>query len=566
MSARTLLRLLLAPALLAAAVPARAAARLDVTGWPGPERQAETIFAPALRAPGDSAAVAAALGAAIGSLQSGGWLDARAEAAWNAKRDSLGVRVEAGERLRWGTLGFEVPPTDSAAFAASIDWRPGAPADPAELSAAVERAVESASASGHAWARLGVSGWTADSGRVDVRLSGERGPLVTIAESRFEGLRSTRRDVVERAMGRLVGRPYDPAAIRTAEQRLAQLGVFRRVEYLGLAGAGDWRRGVLRWKVEEPRYNTFEGAVGVQGGGTAVGLAKLNLGNLLGTARAVSLSWQSRGKGLTDFGARYAEPLALGTPLRIELALRQQVQDTIYTRFQWGAKARTALGSRETIEGGFEKEQVVQTSGPVRSADLNSVTFAIERDARDDALSPRRGSLTRLSATQTTKREELRFPQISRDARTSAAELLLELNRPFRGPQGLSIELHGAGRFASGGVLADWERWPLGGAATLRGHDEEAFRVDRYALARSEWRYFLGANGERLVLFWDHAEMQTRREEPDGGTRLDHQHADGVGFGMRLPAAGGLVDLDYGVEPGHGFLDGKIHLQLVTAF
>ncbi len=148
---------------------------------------------------------------------------------------------------------------------------------------------------------------------------------------------------------------------------------------------------MLRWKVEEPRYNTFEGAVGVQGAAGAVGLARLDLGNVLGTARAVSLAWQSRGRGLTDFGARYAEPLAFGTPLRLELALQQQVQDTVYTRFRWGAKARALIGTRETVEGGFEKERVVQTTGALSSADLASVTFAIERDARDDALSPRRG-------------------------------------------------------------------------------------------------------------------------------------------------------------------------------
>lgn len=550
----------------AAAAPGRAAARLELSGWPRPLREAEALLAPALRATADSAAVAAALARLSAALQSGGWLGARVRAELSADRSALAVRVEPGERSNWGTLALEVPPEDSAAFAAALEWRPGAPADPAALTAAVTRAVDRAAAAGHAWAQLGVSGWTADSGRVDVRLAGTRGPLVTIGEVRLEGLRSTRADVVTRAMGRLEGRPYDPAAVRAAEQRLGQLGVFRRVEYLGLAGAGDWRRGVLRWRVEEPRYNTFEGAVGVQGGGSAVGLARLDLGNVLGTARAVSLAWQSRGRGLTEFGARYAEPLALGTPLRVELALQQQIQDTAYTRFRWGARARTTLGPRETIEGGFEKEQVVQTTGGVSSADLSSVTFAIERDARDDAFAPRGGTRTRLSATQTDKREELRAPAAARDARTSAAELQAEWHRRLRGAQGLALELRAAGRFGSSGPLADWERWPLGGAATLRGHDEEAFRADRFALARAEWRFFVGPRGERLALFWDHAEMLTRRLQPEGGERNERERADGVGFGMRLPAAGGAVDLDYGLEPGRGFLDGKIHLRLVTAF
>ena len=115
-------------------------------------------------------------------------------------------------------------------------------------------------------------------------------------------------------------------------------------------------------------------------------------------------------------------------------------------------------------------------------------------------------------------------------------------------------------------MLPLFERYPLGGAASLRGHDEQAFRVDRYALARLEWRWFLGAGGERVFLFWDHAFMGTRLPLAGGGDRLERLHRDGVGFGLRLDAAAGTVGVDYGLEPGRAPLDGKIHLRLVSAF
>jgi len=50
------------------------------------------------------------------------------------------------------------------------------------------------------------------------------------------------------------------------------------------------------------------------------------------------------------------------------------------------------------------------------------------------------------------------------------------------------------------------------------------------------------------------------------GDRGVDRDVDGIGAGLRLRAAGGLVDLDYGVEPGRGFLDGRIHLRLVSTF
>jgi outer membrane protein assembly factor BamA len=558
-------------ALAACAAPAAAAPRLAVAGWPGPEAEATGLVQPALRAPGDSAATAAALARLSSQLQSQGWLDARVRAAWTAGADAaLTVTVEPGTRYRWESLSFDGGAADSAGFSPALGWRRGDPASPQALAAGIARAVDAAEAAGHAWASLGVGGWSADSGRVRVRLTGTLGPVVTVQEARLEGLVVTRPEVAIRAMGRLRGLPYNPAAARTATSRLEQLGVFRRVTYLGLAGSGDWQQGVLRWRVEEPRYNQFEGAVGVQGSAGAVGLARLELGNLLGSARAMSLSWQSRGRGLSDFGARYVEPMLFGRALRWEGALQQQIQDTTFTRFRWGMRARVAMGDRSSAEAGLEDERIVQPHADVRDVDAQNTSFALERDGRDEARTPRRGTRVRIEATQVFKHETLRpvagTPAVVRDGRGSALRFDGEWNRALGRNTGLAWQAIAAGRFSSKRVLDEWERTPLGGAATLRGHDEEAFRVDRFALSRLEWRFFLGPRGDRVALFWDHAQMQTREALAAGGDRLRGESADGLGAGLRLPAAGGDVDLDYGIAPGSGFLDGKIHLRLVTAF
>ncbi|MBI5169612.1 MAG: BamA/TamA family outer membrane protein [Candidatus Eisenbacteria bacterium] len=540
-------------------------------GWPGPVRRAEGLLAPALASPGDSTRLAGALGALVAALQADGWLDARAEGAWSGAPARLEVSVEPGAPRRWGTLSLDVPAADSAALAAALEWRAGEPVRTAALTRAIERAVTQAEREGYAWAQLGVSGWSEDSGRVDVRLSGSRGPLVKVSDVRLEGLRVTRPEVAERVMGRLRGTDYDPSRIALATQRLAQLGVFRRVDYAGLAGGGAYAQGVLRWRVEEPRYNTFEGAVGVQGDAGVAGLARLELGNLLGTARAVGLAWQSRGKGLADFSARYTEPMLFGRALRLSGEMRQQVQDTSWTRFRYGARLSAAIGERERIEAGFGEERVAQSRGTVQSADQQETSFALERDGRDDALAPRRGTRVRVSATQSFKRERLRGVAAggaaTRTARLSGADLAVEWHRALSRRSGLGLDATVAGRFTTQAELADWERFTLGGAATLRGHDEEAFRPDRYALTRFEYRWFLGAAGERVALFWDHALMETRgtaSAPAANGTR--RENADGLGFGLRLPAAGGHVELDYGLAPGNGVLEGKMHLRLVTAF
>jgi len=551
------------------------APKLESQGWPLPSREAEALFAPALRVPGDSAVLAAALRRAASRLQSGGWLDASVTARWDTVSRRLSLATEPGERYRWRSLSLAVPHEDSAALTAWLAFPAGQPADPRQLSTLVDGALRTAESRGHAWAQLTLTAFDAESAHVDVRLSGALGPAVKVSGVRIDGLQITRRDVAERALGKFTGQVYDPAAARAGAARLAQLGVFSRSEFVAIEGGPQWTAGTLAFRVEEPRYNRFEGAVGVQGQAGLVGLLSLELGNLLGTARSAELGWRSRGVGRTDFRMRYAEPYLAGLPFRLELALDQELQDSTYTRTRWGGRLAHVLGSGDRIDLGLEGERVVQTRGVVSRAELQNTQFGYERDGRDDLVSPRRGSRLRISGTGVTKREILRAPvpgePASRRSNAGVADVRLDLNRPLRTGSGLSLDLWGAGRFSSDRVLSDYERYPVGGATTLRGHDEEAFRVDRVALSRFELRWVPGRAGERVSLFWDHAHMFTREPVTDVsgaviGDRPVTRTADGLGFGLRLLSAGGFVDVDYGLEPGRSFLDGKLHLRLVSTF
>ncbi|HEY2956245.1 MAG TPA: BamA/TamA family outer membrane protein [Candidatus Eisenbacteria bacterium] len=545
---------------------AAGAARLDYRGAALTPRQAESLVQPALRAPGDSAALAQALADVVDRLQELGHLDARARARWEGGRaPRLVLETLDGPRYRLGPIAIVAGASeDSARLAAALDLHPGDRAAPGAVGASIERALRQVVDHGYPYAELGVSGWQQDSGAVALRLAGALGPRVTVTRARVEGLRVTRAALAQRALGRVSGVPYDHDAALAARDRLAQLGLFRTVSFEGLEGEGDWSAAQLVYRVEEPRYNRFEGAFGVQGRGGAVGVAGLELGNLLGTGRGLGLDWQARGHGLTNFGARYVEPLALGTPLRAEAALDQQVYDTLYVRTRWGGRLQFLLSAAEKLEAGYQQERVVESQGLVEEASLQNTVFALERTTLDPQGPPRRGSKVALSATQSFKRERLRSGG-RRTARASAAEAHGEWTHALGPASGLGLELSAAGRFSSQRVLPLYERYPLGGAATLRGHDEEEFRVDRYALSRLEWRWFLGRT-QRAFLFWDHAWMGTREALADGSDRLDVLERDGVGFGLRLEAAGGLIGIDYGLEPGRPPLEGKIHLRLVSTF
>jgi outer membrane protein assembly factor BamA len=548
-----------------------AAPRLDYHGRVLSQGQAESLMQPALRSRSragsglDSAGVVAALGAVVERLQDLGYLDAHARASWDSSTTRITLSVSEGARAHWNAVRIATaPPADSARFAPLLQLVPGSPASPRAAAEAIARAVHELADHGYPYAQLGVGGWAREGDGVTLTLEGQLGPLVTVSGTRIEGLHVTREAVAEKAVGRLTGLPYNRAAAEAGRDRLAQLGLFRSVILKGLDGEADWRRARVVYRVEEPRYNEFEGVVGMQGQGTTVGLARLELGNLLGTGRALGLNWEDRGPGLTDLGAHYAEPQVLGTPLRLDGALEHQVQDTLWVRTSW-ARAQRPHGTTQHLEAGYEEQRVVQTQTDVQEADLQNTLFALERDAVDQPVATRRGSRMRISASQTFKTEHLR-PEGTRHSQASAAEVRTEWHRPTGASTGIMLELRAAGRFSTQDVLPLYERYPLGGATSLRGYDEEQFRVDRYGLSRLEWRRFMGAAGQRAFLFWDHAWMATRLADPSGALSTLVQQRDGVGFGLRLQAAGGLVGLDYGLEPGRPPLEGKVHLQLVTTF
>ena len=546
--------------------PARGAARVDYRGLALTPRQVEGLAQRALKAPGDSAALAQALGAVVERLQELGHLEARVNGRWESGREPrLVIEPREGPHYRLKTIVIAAGPSaDSAQFAEALGLAVGDPAAPRAVSAAIERALENVVDHGFPYAELGVSGWQADSGGVALRLSGALGPQVMVTRARVEGLHVTRRSVAEKSMGRLAGLPYQRSAAVAARDRLAQLGLFRSVTLEGLEGEGDWSRAQLVYRVEEPRYNRVEGAFGVQGKAGTVGMGQLDLGNVLGTGRALSLGWQSRGSGRTDFAARFAEPLVLGTPLRAELALEQQVRDTLYARTRWGGRLQFMRAASQKLEAGYEQERVVQSTGTVEEASFQNTLFAVERTTLEPLLAPRRGSRVTLRAAQIFRRERLR-PVGTRSSSASALEGHGEWTRAVMSRSAIALEAGAAGRFGSQRILPVYERYPVGGAATLRGYDEEQFRADRFALSRLEWRWFMG-RGQRAFLFWDHAWMGTRVPVEGGGDVLDTIHRDGIGFGMRLESAGGVVGIDYGLEPGRPPLEGKIHLRLVSTF
>ena len=73
-----------------------------------------------------------------------------------------------------------------------------------------------------------------------------------------------------------------------------------------------------------------------------------------------------------------------------------------------------------------------------------------------------------LAGSAIRKSESLR-PEGSRDAQAGTVDGVVQWHLPLGGASGISLDLGGAARFSSEEVIPDYDRYPLGGTATLRG-------------------------------------------------------------------------------------------------
>ena len=110
----------------------------------------------------------------------------------------------------------------------------------------------------------------------------------------------------------------------------------------------------------------------------------------------------------------------------------------------------------------------------------------------------------------------------------------------------------------------------FGGAATLRGYDEERFRARTAARALAEYRYALDAGSYAFAFadagYVDQPDLRTPDDAANDATRQtlapERGLFPGYGVGLQLSTAVGLVTATYAASPESGLAQGRVHVGL----
>ncbi|MFN3596683.1 MAG: BamA/TamA family outer membrane protein [Rubricoccaceae bacterium] len=570
----------------ATSVTATSAAAQPATGWTVVARTDTLAGTPA-----DTLAVVRASDAegaarrALATLRQRGYAFARVDSAGPGPTlfATAGPRVVVAGIEAVGV--FALP---EAALREGWQTRPGAPLDSAALAADLALALARYAEAGLPRARItpevtllptpaGPTAGPTAGARLTLRVDEGARPVLSRLELRAGGRRS-RTDAVfaARAAGLPTGVPLgalDRAALR---RELDATGLFASVGEPELAAdPADPAAVVLVVPVEDAPPGAFDLVLGylppaLGAPGQLVGAGELALRNLSGAGRVARVALVRSPGLVSSLDLEAAVPFVFGTPLRVGGAFAGLAQDSLYARQRYRAEAslRVASGleveavvSREAVQPGRAGAALVDGTPRVARAEALWAGLGLRARRVDASRRPRRGFAADVLVERGQRVRSTGPGEAT--ARAARERLAASVRAYVPAPATHALALGLDARVVLGARPAEGrsrydeaELFRIGGAASLRGYDEEAFLGQAVGRALAEYRVPLDARS--LAFAFADLGFVSRPDLPS----LPRARAwlPGYGLGVLLGTPAGLVSATYALNPDLPLARGKLHL------
>jgi outer membrane protein assembly factor BamA len=470
-------------------------------------------------------------------------------------------------------VGAEViPPRD---LTARWRTRPGAPYAPDSLAADLRDGLDRYLRLGYASAVLTPRvSFDSDGVRVRVRLDVTEGPPARVSGVELVGARRPSRAFASRVAMVPAGTALAEVDAVQVRERLAETGLFAEVGAPQLAREVSGEV-VVRVPVREAPPGVFDLVLGYLppsggGRGQVVGSGQIDVRNLFGGGRTARVALVRNPGLVSSLDLSVTDPFVLGLPVGLGVRFAGYGRDSTFSRQALRADGtlRAVAGtsvflstSVESVAPGAFGARLVDGVARVRrsSAVFAGAGVAFRRLNAIEA--PRRGVSLRVEVEQgwleRASSDTLGSP-LRREARSRlAAEVRGFVPLLARQTLVLGGDLRLVAR--PGGAAADpldeGELFRIGGAASLRGYDEEALLGQTVGRALAEVRFGLDAASYAFAF----ADLGFTRGPSPGGEGALHP---GYGAGARLRTAAGPLTVTYALNPALSVGRGKLHLGL----
>lgn len=488
-----------------------------------------------------------------------------------------------GPAVTVGTLQFEGNTVlEAAQLAQGFDTRPGQRLDPGVLDADLDALLARYESLGYPLAQVRLSGLHLLPGtppQLALTFTIEEGATLQLARVELPGATRTRPAYIARLLGLRTGQPlsgFDPDAL---VRRLRETAFFSEVGPPELRLDPD-SGAVLRLPVTEAPPGAFDLVLGYLpparpgDSGNIVGNGHLALQHLFGGGRTLALTLNRLPGQVSRLEVDVADPFLGGTPLGAAVRFEGHQQDSTYGKQHYGAALRYRLAEGLHLSASVSRERtrpgqggVVLQQGQQRifQAAARFLGLGVRYQRLDRARNPRRGLVaetifeqgqkertgTVVAGTDTTRqRTQFRQERLTARVRVYVPTLRRQL-----------VAFGGEAHLLRSDTYDRSDLFRFGGAASLRGYDEERFLGRFVARLLAEYRFQL----DRLsyaYLFFDLGYVETPRLVDLEAARA---FQPGYGLGMQFSTAVGLLNVSYALSPETGATSGKIHVGLSFA-
>ena len=392
----------------------------------------------------------------------------------------------------------------------------------------------------------------------------------------IHGNKKTKNYVLIRELRIVSGQEYSQQNVNILPERLNKLGFFKPVKkpeyYINSKGEG-----VLSFDVQEIQTNNFDGIIGyIPGGrndesGYVTGLVNINLRNLFGTGRAVSIKWQRLNRSSQLLDLNYLEPWLLGMPINLSTRIFQRKQDSSYVQRTFDISLQYLATDVLSMGVTLSLESVIPTDNgnskfTVFNSTIVNTGLNLKLDTRNDLFSPTNGILfiNSYSFRKKTINGPFQFisPTTATNINLQKLELSFDAYFSFVNRQVLAVKLHGGE--LRGPFFETSDLFRMGGFNSLRGYKEDQFLGSRIIWGNFEYRFLL-TNRTYFFLFFDNGYF-LRKEDVDRNIPKIEGYKTGYGLGINLETSLGILGVSFAFGEGDSFSDGKIHFGIINNF
>lgn len=326
--------------------------------------------------------------------------------------------------------------------------------------------------------------------------------------------------------------------------------------------------------VEERRANNFDLMFGYaprhEDSYNFVGSGNMLIRNVGWSGNALNLSFERLENLVTRLETGYSRQWIMAYPAGAGLQFHFFQQDTSYQvrelmfdgTFYWTPERRVSVRLRQEHTSAHSSllNPVVALDGVTRSAG-----FGFDFDNTDSRLNPSRGMIFHLYVESGIRRitdarvDEFQSVGImfQQRVKTSLERLYSPLRRNV-----VLFALHGA--LVESPEYTETDLLRLGGSQSIRGYQEEQFRIARTAWSEMEYRYLLDAYSHAFLFaaggIYERPKMLGSIEDKT----VAWLRSWGFGFRYRTPI--GIMQFTYAISMEDPLYNGKVHFNLSARF